>query len=45
MHETFLFGKRIENFCYAYATRMCGLCVGGTAGLLHVHCMKIIPVW
>jgi hypothetical protein len=53
-YEAFLFGNRIENFCYAHATRMRGLYVGGTGGLLHVHCMlpenyfclvDIIYVW
>jgi hypothetical protein len=39
MYEAFLFGKRIENFYYAHTTRMHGWYVGGTGGLLHVHCM------
>jgi hypothetical protein len=42
MYEAFLFGKRIENLCYAHAMRMRGLYVSGTGGgggLLHMHCM------
>ena len=39
MYDAFLFGKRIENICYAHATRMRGLYFGDTGGLLHVHCM------
>ena len=39
MYGAFLFGKRIENLCYAHTRRICELHVGATGWLLHVHCM------
>lgn len=46
MCEAFLFGKRIENFCYAHAMRMRGLYVGGTGGYyMCTACyLKTVPV-